>query len=176
MYLFSIFTPLSPCGFSRFPLVLCYYVFLPEFVLILPREFSLPPSHTALIYRTTFSLPYPSAWFPPTTTHVHYVLFHLQLCSISPVPPIPHPHSPLTQSQHNSILSLHGHTQHRTSSLPPITDINRTGIPIDLCHGTAALLKFDETHHWKERTKFNKCTNFQSHRPKNREVPLFWQF
>ena len=23
----------------------------------------------------------------------------------------------------------------------------------ELCHGTAALLKFDQTHHWKEQTK-----------------------
>ena len=29
----------------------------------------------------------------------------------------------------------------------------------------------NKTHHWKVQTKFSKCTNFQSHRPKYREVP-----
>ena len=44
---------------------------------------------------------------------------------------------------------------------------------------TAALLKFDQKHilnktnHWKEQTKFSKCTKFQSLRPKYREAPSF---
>ena len=32
-----------------------------------------------------------------------------------------------------------------------------------------------KVHHWKEQTKFSKCTNFQSYRPKYREVPWFWK-
>ena len=49
---------------------------------------------------------------------------------------------------------------------------------IDLCHSAAPLLKIkhmNKTHHWKEQSKFSKCTNFQSHTPKYRDVPSFWK-
>ena len=62
----------------------------------------------------------------------------------------------------------------RFSELYECQPLSSGKLLIELFHGTASLLKFyqtHKTHHWKEQTKFSKCTNFQSHRPKTREVP-----
>ena len=68
VYLISLFPiPLPLYSYFILPLALCYYVFLPQFVFTLPREFLLPSSHTALADLMTFFLHFYSAWFPPTT-------------------------------------------------------------------------------------------------------------
>ena len=38
------------------------------------------------------------------------------------------------------------------------------GVFIDLCSWYSCSANFDQTHHWKEQTKFSRCTNLQSHR------------
>ena len=58
---------------------------------------------------------------------------------------------------------------------------NRSNIPIanrPLSRYSCSAKAWSNTwikHHWQEQTKFSKCTNFQSHRPKCREVPSFWK-
>ena len=109
--------------FTLFP----YFLFLSLYIHIL----SFPWPYVIMYsFRNLYSL-YPANFRSlPHTPHLLILwLFSFtstapgslpQLCSPSPVPPTLHPHSPLTQSQylqHNSILSLHRHTQHCTFSL-----------------------------------------------------------
>ena len=156
--------PLSLYSYFISSIVLCYYVFIPQFHFTLPRGFSLAPSHIARIYLMALSLFYYSAWFPPTTTHEHLVLFHLHLCPPSPVLLALQPHPPthtitVFTTQYSPFPSQahippHLFPRSPLPHQPPIPYINCTGISIPVINneyvlerhfGSSLVCRDDET-------------------------------
>ena len=115
--------PLSLYAYSISSMVLCYYVFGLQF-------WFFAPSFAHCMHRPYDPLSSLLQRLVPSQNHTQITLFY----STSPLFPFPfstytlQPHSPLTQSQylqHNTVLSLHRHTHHRTSflSLPFHTNL-----------------------------------------------------
>ena len=99
-----------------------------------------------------------------------------------------HRYSPALRRRKAVVFVQHSHLWRRkvvfAAHLVPVQELPTRPLYllIDLCHGRyscsakLSLIKhMNKTHHWKEQTMFSKCTNFQSHRPKCREVPSFWK-
>ena len=130
--LLSLLPPLPPFFHSippsHSPLhSFCYFIFLFPIHSTLPCGFSLPPSNIARVGLMSLSLYYYSAWFPPTTTQEHPVLFQLHLLPPSPVPPTLQLHPP-TQTI-TVFTTLYSHFPSQTHTPPHLSPKQVTSIP-----------------------------------------------